>query len=62
MGEESQTAPNFTTWALAESCRLGPVSDYRSPSLALGGPDRSDYQAVLGGGEKMADVGRVIAY
>ena len=61
MDDESQYGPEFHHLGFAEAVDLDLLSDYKVTILAISEAQIArDYQRLLGGGEKMADVGRVI--
>ena len=61
MDDERQYGPEFHRLGFAEAVDRDLLSDYKVTILAISEAQIArDYQRLLGGGEKMADVGRVI--
>ena len=61
MDDERQYGPEFHRLGFAEAVDMDLLSDYKVTILAISEAQIArDYQRLLGGGEKMADVGRVI--
>ena len=61
MDDEIQYGPEFHRLGFAEAVDKDLLSDYKVTILAISEAQIArDYQRLLGGGEKMADVGRVI--